>query len=495
MYFEKESLQNNIGEDLDRRNRNFEKIETDTTMMATNEITNGDFSNGTTGWTTQTGWSISGGVAIGNNANSTYLIQNPVFSNIGNKHYVALKISNYVAGSIALLSSHFDRSVGYSLNGRKSTIVTPKISQLYIYSVMFTGNIDDVMVIDLTTTFGKGNEPTVEQMDEIMSKFENSWFDGTKNLFQAKASLNKLMALDARTEFDVKNEVVNGDFSNGTSGWTVANAEYVSLDSTIFEASPQSVKITTVAKSAYLHRDIPSNVGDKIYVSMAHRFTTYTSGVMYLRVAKFGTYTMISDKYGVTSTLNSWLRTSNVVTLPSDSPGFRLMIGSAGDSTYTANLDDVVAINLTKTFGAGKEPTLAEMDRLMARYPNSWFDGTKPIQTIETLYQEKANKVQEAWITPTLLNGWTEVSGYPIRYMKDEMGFVHLKGRFTGATINVTCFILPVGYRPLDDHVHFAVNANSAFGSFWIGSNGVATYNAGSPFAVSLNGITFKGER
>ena len=100
----------------------------------------------------------------------------------------------------------------------------------------------------------------------------------------------------------------------------------------------------------------------------------------------------------------------------------------------------VSVIDLTTAFGAGKEPTLAEMDRLMARFPNSWFDGVKPIQTIETLYQEKANKVQEAWITPTLLNGWTEVSGYPVQYMKDEFGFVHLKGRIASGAIGSYAF-------------------------------------------------------
>ena len=97
-------------------------------------------------------------------------------------------------------------------------------------------------------------------------------------------------------------------------------------------------------------------------------------------------------------------------------------------------------IDLTATFGAGKEPTLAEMDRLMARFPNCWFDGVKPIQTIETLYQEKANKVQEAWITPTFLNGWATSAGYPVGYMKDELGLVQFKGMYIGGATGTVCF-------------------------------------------------------
>ena len=58
---------------------------------------------------------------------------------------------------------------------------------------------------------------------------------------------------------------------------------------------------------------------------------------------------------------------------------------------------------------------------------------------------EKANKAQEEWITPTLLNGYAyNLSG---GYIKDQMGFVHLSGRVTGGS-NANIFILPVGYRP-----------------------------------------------
>ena len=46
------------------------------------------------------------------------------------------------------------------------------------------------MGINLTKTFGRGNEPTVEQMDMLLEQFPDSWFDGTKNLFNAKEFMN-----------------------------------------------------------------------------------------------------------------------------------------------------------------------------------------------------------------------------------------------------------------------------------------------------------------
>lgn len=62
-----------------------------------------------------------------------------------------------------------------------------------------------------------------------------------------------------------------------------------------------------------------------------------------------------------------------------------------------------------------------------------------------------AKKAQEAWITPTLLNGWYATrGGEPPQYMKDEFGFVHFRGTISkgaSATSNVP-FKLPAGYRP-----------------------------------------------
>ncbi len=34
----------------------------------------------------------------------------------------------------------------------------------------------------MTTTFGAGNEPSKEQMDEILKQFPDSWFDGTQEI-------------------------------------------------------------------------------------------------------------------------------------------------------------------------------------------------------------------------------------------------------------------------------------------------------------------------
>ena len=325
MYFEKESLQNNIGDDLDKRNRNFEKIESDITMMATNKITNGDFSNGTTGW--------------------------------------------------------------------------------------------GVMNSTLSTT-------------------------------------NNTMSITG----------VGGDGDTNSR-------------------MSQSISIAPV-------------IGKKIYVAFDAIVTNSLSNA--IRVILFGTSNGVASTYAVSFPVqNANYHTSNILTVNDtfSGTGLQLQISHQySDSATVAgkvmNVKNVFLIDLTATFGAGKEPTLAEMDRLMARYPNSWFDGTKPIQTIETLYQEKANKVQEAWITPTLLNGWTSDSGNPIQYRKDEFGRVWVRGRCFGTTPGSIAFAFPSGYRPtiFHDPICSKFNTNTAS----IGFGRVSVHPSGDLY---IHSSTISSER
>jgi len=72
------------------------------------------------------------------------------------------------------------------------------------------------------------------------------------------------------------------------------------------------------------------------------------------------------------------------------------------------------------------------------------------IEDLSSSLDDYALKQQMAWLSPTLTNGWAnQGSVSPMNYMKDEFGFVHLRGIVNGTskTSNVV-FILPLGYRP-----------------------------------------------
>lgn len=86
------------------------------------------------------------------------------------------------------------------------------------------------------------------------------------------------------------------------------------------------------------------------------------------------------------------------------------------------------------------------------------------------------------WITPTLLNGWTNynVDFSAIGYHKDTLGYIHLKGVVAAGGGNAAIFKLPAGYRPSKTQPHIiAVNTNGttdATGRININPNGDVVY-------------------
>ena len=494
--------------DVDAR---IEDVEADTTAMGTNINTNGDFSNGYSEWviTGSVGAMDTSTKVIG--AQSLKLTPNgggwckayrQIAVVVGRKYYFSTHIKNDAFTEDAAELVYINKSglTNYAnqrvanLNvsrdwTRFSTIMETNLMNITItyglsfYSTVTTKSVwlDGVSVIDLTAAFGAGKEPTVEQMDAIMAKFTNSWFDGAKNLFRANAMLNKLMVVDARTEFEAKNEIVNGDFSKDTNAdgiadnWVAANGPVCSLIS-----GEQTIENVDGIGNRRIEQPIASIIGRKYYVRAQAKMVSGSGGRFQLYLG--GAETILVS--GATYTNYSQIVSSTI------SVGAVLQI-SVINAIGKMAVKNVVIIDLTAAFGAGKEPTLAEMDRLMARFPNSWFDGVKPIQTIETLYQEKANKVQEAWIAPTLINGWINrgASYEPVGYKKDELGTVRLKGSLNGGVIGSTMFTLPVGYRPAYSR-YLPIIANNAANYLEITSAGtlVPWTNAAN---VSLDGVSF----
>ena len=106
----------------------------------------------------------------------------------------------------------------------------------------------------------------------------------------------------------------------------------------------------------------------------------------------------------------------------------------------------------------------------------------------------KANKKQEDWKTPTLLNGWTNFGGVyeTVGYMKDEFGFVHLRGMIKGGTVGQNAFMLPEGYKPLKSQYHMCISADIVRTLNVQNNGGVFISSAASSNWVTLNGISFK---
>jgi len=102
---------------------------------------------------------------------------------------------------------------------------------------------------------------------------------------------------------------------------------------------------------------------------------------------------------------------------------------------------------------------------------------------------------QEDWIAPNLLNNWVNYGAIwnPAGYMKDSLGFVHLRGLIKLGTVGQPAFVLPAGYRP-SKILLFPAASNNAFGDVKIESDGSVKPYVGSNVWFSLEGIIFKAE-
>lgn len=87
--------------------------------------------------------------------------------------------------------------------------------------------------------------------------------------------------------------------------------------------------------------------------------------------------------------------------------------------------------------------------------------------TSAAIADRRKNLWTEAWITPTLLNGWTENVSYPVRYFKDTVGNIHIAGLLQTGTSLATAFLLPTGYRPNRRRV-FAVDNGGSHARLYI---------------------------
>lgn len=162
------------------------------------------------------------------------------------------------------------------------------------------------------------------------------------------------------------NIVANGDFSNGTTGWTTVNST-IAIESGRLAITPSlqwgraTCSISVVANHKYYaaalldgdtnnYLELWSDVGNVFLTSVGNN-----------RVRFIGTATSTG-----TTQLNIGDKTS-----------------SGWDKFY---VDNVIAIDLTATFGAGKEPTAAQMDAMLATYPNSWFNGANILTTDVVTY-------------------------------------------------------------------------------------------------------------
>jgi hypothetical protein len=203
------------------------------------------------------------------------------------------------------------------------------------------------------SNFDKINEQIVPKVNELDDKVNIDIPSQLADIDQEKVQ-----------NFKLKNEVVNGDFSQGTTGWMSHGGATISL-------SNDECKITTAVNQYGSAKQIISleSLTNKYYV---HVKTRQLSGVPQKILIQFGA---AAFQY-IPTIDDSIIYALSTIFSGAPSTQVTLYIGKhIQPDIFDIYIDKVIGVDLTKTFGAGNEPTNLEMDELMKVIPNQWFDG------------------------------------------------------------------------------------------------------------------------
>lgn len=176
--------------------------------------------------------------------------------------------------------------------------------------------------------------------------------------FNTEGNLHCDELLGEGSSITIENEVVNGNFEEGVEGWGTTLCDATVQDNTL-------TKVSTEVHSR-VTQTIERIVGDKYYYTLLAKTTDNTIGIY---------ATQPVERSNNHTGSNEFERIS-VIHIPTH-PTAEIRFGYSSTHPSLAEIKEVMVINLTKTFGAGNEPTVGEMDNLIEQI--GWFDDTSNI--------------------------------------------------------------------------------------------------------------------
>lgn len=167
----------------------------------------------------------------------------------------------------------------------------------------------------------------------------------------------------------LENKIINSNFESNTSNWlTTGSSNTISASDDIKKSGNKSLNITTT--------DTNTN---KIYqnISLTKNHVYYFSMYVYLTETEgFSNVTLNSSEYANISFSSlkkkRWNKISSTFT-PSTTGSHSINIANIS-SINSINIDDIILIDLTSTFGSGSEPTSEWCDENI-----KYFEGTTTI--------------------------------------------------------------------------------------------------------------------
>lgn len=186
-------------------------------------------------------------------------------------------------------------------------------------------------------------------------------------------------------ETDIKNKTFNGNFTQGTGGllgWDAYSGADITADKGIALLTGDGAnRQVRMRQSNDIGLDsIPYVQGKKIYVSGTFRVTNPDStGVGFEVFGRESAGTIHSVVQNVPSQ-NTTYHLSDVVTLEGGSGTVLVQIkafyqNAQAASNKSAEVSNIVVMDLTEIFGAGNEPPKEWLDGLLDTLPGRFFDG------------------------------------------------------------------------------------------------------------------------
>lgn len=366
----------------------FEDSGTGSSVSLTNLVTNGDFSNGTTGWTPSatTSFSVVGGVAriSPTTSGSNFYIDQVLNVVVGRTYYIRLgKLAQTAPNSMYV---YFNGTNNFIIsNGAHtdysgwSAIYIPTGSNGTVFRVGILGGtrlttdyveVDDITLIDLTEVFGAGNEPSLSRIEQLLG--EVKYFNGSKDFIKP---LSKWIETDVSKTGVVYNIIKNGDFSDGTNNWSAMYGTAQVQDNVYKLTGDGNSKTPYVTQNVVDLSGV--GIGKKFYLKVLARVTNSSCSRINFYVtggAQDNIYEIREPKENV------WYELRNVITRSSGSTSGIFLVAADYASTLdalgkTLEIKYVLGIDLSApvTHLAPSSAVAVEKYLELDTLPNKWF--------------------------------------------------------------------------------------------------------------------------
>jgi len=235
--------------------------------------------------------------------------------------------------------------------------------------------VDYYMAFNLTEFYGRGKEPSKEEMDNLLSNsayFEGDFGSGRlSNKISERQNVLDKEVKEAK-ESELENIVANGDFSNGLNGW-VSSTNTLSR----IEEGKLVFSMSTNGTSARVIQNINTNydIGDKVYLS--GYFTPKSDLPSWIGFAVYSntsanTQYLRSSDLGLSIEIDKTIKVSGIVDVATADGDMALQVRTqypSGSETVGKEVvaDNIIGFNLTKFFGVGNEPTTEAFEKMLSQ--------------------------------------------------------------------------------------------------------------------------------